>query len=98
MKLIDILKEVHAGSRESRTNVIHELDDFVGLYQSYCSDHTFTNTPIYRGLHYDINFGLVEPAEHSRKSAYTENYYTLIMENIWQIHEYSSRSTVSRCN
>jgi len=53
-------------------------------------------SPIYRGLEFDENYLYVEPSQYERVSANTNNYYTLLMDNLpsWQKYPKRSKSII----
>lgn len=90
MKLIEIVDSL---LNESRTKQIDTVDEFVELYGKYCSDHNFNNDKIYRGLrNKSLRYGFIQPKNFKRKSAYTQNYYTLIVDNHPKWNRFPDRS------
>lgn len=60
--------------------------------------HPNKNDEIYRGLrNISFNVGFIEPAKHTRRSAHTDNYYTLLMDNLKSWSPYPDRSKSVVC-
>lgn len=93
IKLKDIILE------ESRTTSIPRRA-FFQLYRTKCSSYDPNyHTPIYRGIKdLPYSFGYVDPSKHTRKSAHTQNYYTLILDNSPKWKRFPKRSKSIICS
>lgn len=85
--------------KEGRTNDI-SIEAGREIYNKHIGSafHPNQNDEIYRGLKnasYDVGF--IEPAKYTRRSAHTDNYYTLLMDNLKSWGKYPDRSKSIVC-
>lgn len=82
--------------REGRSEGISK-EKFLELYGniSYDLSNWSEDEFIYRGVHFDHNFGMIDPRKHkTRTSAYSRNYYTLVINNSDKWSKYPKRDLV----
>lgn len=86
---------------QNRTRSItkDEAYDFINKHcPKYLNNIKKGNRPIFRGINVDTTYIQGDSSQHVRKSAYTKNYYTLILDYLlpsWQ--EYPNRSQSFVC-
>jgi hypothetical protein len=56
-----------------------EQKDFEMLLEKYCTQFSFDDKPIYRGVDLKSKYYKIDPKLYTRKSRNTQNYYTLLM-------------------
>lgn len=81
---------------EGRTNHITKRR-FFELYEEKIGIPPDKLPEIYRGKEGEPTYGYIEPAQYSRKSAWTENYYTLIIDHSKTWDRYPERSESIVC-
>lgn len=92
------LKEIYNLLLEGRTSPL-TLSDAQDYYQEEVSSvWSSSNTQIFRGnKNFDRPYGIVHPSEFERKSENTDNYYTLLMDNMEEWKKYPKRSESIVC-
>jgi len=81
--------------KEGRTKDITKRK-FLEIYEENIGVNPEKLPKIYRGLDENYLYGYVKPAEYSRKSRNTSNYYTLIMDHSqkWKQYPKGSKSII----
>lgn len=83
---------------EGRSNKI-EMNDAIGFIKENAMDSVHNKSVIYRGIQETNDvFLYVDPSKHTRQSANTYNYYTLLMDNLPQWKNYPKRSKSIICS
>lgn len=75
-------------------NITLTKEEFDEMLRTQCSDVDLENdTPIYRSLDLNVEYSIVKKISE-RKSAYSANYYTLLMNNLPSWSEYPKRTHI----
>jgi hypothetical protein len=87
-----ILTEELVVISEGRSQTI-TIEQATELFKKHCNDFDFDNHFMYRGVRFNSDYALFDAkGSKPRKSAYTENYYTHIIDNHKGFKQYPKRS------
>ena len=81
---------------EGRSTAL-ELDKAVAMYKKNCKNYRWNDQALYRGNRSSSAPMFIDPKKHERKSANTENYYTLWTDNSKKWSKYPNRSQSIIC-
>ena len=91
MRLEQYIKENISGRTKSITK--EEAFDFIRKKCRISLEMFKSGHPLYRSSEtFSGDFGVVEPSRFIRKSRYTSNYYTVMMDNMSEWNSYPKRS------
>lgn len=93
MQLIRLKEILTEGRSESLS-----FDEARKIFYSNCKEFSKDNTTIYRGVDFNSKYGIVRPKKFERSSAYTDDYYSIIVDNLDSWDRYPDRSKSVVCS
>jgi hypothetical protein len=75
-----------------------KAEEAIDIFKKNCKQYNWDGQELYRGLSgNDSDYGILDPSKHDRKSATTENYYTMWIDNSKKWKSYPKRSKSLIC-